>query len=168
MEPTFPMLSLSLSGLQVPGPHHLAAEESPSFHLIQISSFANHSWTKTQGSGWLGDLQTHGWDSVLASIRFLRPWSQGNFSKEELKNIQALLQLYFHSFPREVQAYASQFQFECEFFIPREYSPEGSDHLSKDRWNVDADVVPCLLLGTVPPLLHPSPPLPLYSPTQYT
>ncbi|XP_027384951.1 T-cell surface glycoprotein CD1e, membrane-associated [Bos indicus x Bos taurus] len=105
----------STVGLQVPGPHHLAAEESPSFRLIQISSFANHSWTKTQGSGWLGDLQTHGWDSVLASIRFLRPWSQGNFSKEELKNIQAFLQLYLHSFPREVQAYASQFQFEYPF-----------------------------------------------------
>lgn len=168
MGPMFPMLSLPLSDPQVPGPHHLAAEESPSFHLIQISSFANHSWTKTQGSGWLGELQTHGWDSILATIRFLRPWSQGNFSKEELKSIQALLQLYFHSFPREVQAYASQFQFECEFLNPRECSLEGSDHLSKDRKNVDIDVVACLLLGTVPPLLTLHHHSHSTSPTQYT
>ncbi|KAB0402289.1 hypothetical protein E2I00_014115 [Balaenoptera physalus] len=97
------------------GPRHSAAEEPLSFHVLQISSFANRSWTHTQGSGWLGELQTHGWDSVLGTIRFLKPWSQGNFSKEELKNIQAFLRLYIHSFPREVQAFASQFQFQYPF-----------------------------------------------------
>ncbi|XP_036717960.1 T-cell surface glycoprotein CD1e, membrane-associated-like isoform X2 [Balaenoptera musculus] len=100
---------------QVLGPRHSAAEEPLSFHVLQISSFANRSWTHTQGSGWLGELQTHGWDSVLGTIRFLKPWSQGNFSKEELKNIQAFLRLYIHSFPREVQAFANQFQFQYPF-----------------------------------------------------
>ncbi|XP_027631784.1 T-cell surface glycoprotein CD1e, membrane-associated [Tupaia chinensis] len=83
--------------------------------MLQISSFANRSWTQTQGSGWLGELQTHGWDSVLGTIRFLWPWSPGNFSKEELKNLQALFQLYFHGFTLEVQAFASQFHFEYPF-----------------------------------------------------
>ncbi|XP_049736847.1 T-cell surface glycoprotein CD1e, membrane-associated isoform X1 [Elephas maximus indicus] len=100
---------------QALGPPHLAAEEPLTFRLLQISSFANHSWVQNQASGWLGELQTHGWDSVLGAIRFLRPWSQGNFSKEELKNLQALFQLYFHGFTHEVQAFASQFQFEYPF-----------------------------------------------------
>ncbi|XP_015979691.2 T-cell surface glycoprotein CD1e, membrane-associated isoform X2 [Rousettus aegyptiacus] len=101
--------------LQVLRPHHLTTEETLTFHLIQISSFANKSWAHTQGSGWLGELQTHRWNGVLGTIQFLWPWSRGNFSKEELKNIQALLQLYLHGFPRAVQAFASQFQFEYPF-----------------------------------------------------
>ncbi|KAM5294492.1 T-cell surface glycoprotein CD1e, membrane-associated-like isoform 1-T1 [Glossophaga mutica] len=106
---------LGLSATQVLGPHHLAAEEPLSFRVLQIFSFANHSWEHTQVSGWLGELQTHRWDSALGTIHFLWPWSQGSFSKEELKNLQYLLQLYFHSFPREVQAFSSQFQFEYPF-----------------------------------------------------
>ncbi|XP_030743734.2 T-cell surface glycoprotein CD1e, membrane-associated [Echinops telfairi] len=105
-------------GIQEPrnsGPLHAAAEEVPVFHFLQSSSFVNNSWAYTQGSGWLGEVQTHGWDKVLDTIRYLRTWSRGNFSTEELKNIQSLFQLYFHGFIREVQAYASQFQFEYPF-----------------------------------------------------
>ncbi|XP_019489816.1 PREDICTED: T-cell surface glycoprotein CD1e, membrane-associated-like [Hipposideros armiger] len=102
---------------QVLRPHYPVAEEPSSFRVLQVSSFANHSWAHTQASGWLDELQTHRWDKDLGTIRFLRPWSQGNFSKEELKNYQALLQLYYHGFPREVQAFASQFQFECGYSI---------------------------------------------------
>nr|XP_012604147.1 T-cell surface glycoprotein CD1e, membrane-associated-like isoform X2 [Microcebus murinus] len=100
---------------QALGSHHPAAEEPISFRLLQISSFANHSWVRTQGSGWLGELQTHSWDDIVGTFRFLRPWSQGQFSKQELKNLQALLQLYLHVFPREVQTFASQFQLEYPF-----------------------------------------------------
>uniref|UniRef100_A0A8D0YZJ6 Ig-like domain-containing protein n=1 Tax=Sus scrofa TaxID=9823 RepID=A0A8D0YZJ6_PIG len=105
----------SVLALQVLEPCHPAAEEPLSFRILQISSFANHSWVCTHGSGWLGELQTHSWDNVLGTIRFLLPWAQGNFSKEELKNIQAFLKLYFHSFPQEVQAFSSQLQFEYPF-----------------------------------------------------
>ncbi|XP_037669633.1 T-cell surface glycoprotein CD1e, membrane-associated [Choloepus didactylus] len=105
----------SSSAPQALGPCHPAVEEPFSFHILQISSFANHSWAHNQGSGWLGELQTHGWDSALGTIRFLWPWSQGNFSKEELKNLQALFQFYFNGFIREVQAFASQLQFEYPF-----------------------------------------------------
>ncbi|XP_015104568.3 T-cell surface glycoprotein CD1e, membrane-associated isoform X2 [Vicugna pacos] len=100
---------------QVLGPHHPAAEEPPSFRVLQTVSFANSSWTHTDGSGWLGELQTHVWDSVSHTFLFLRPWSRGNFSKEELKSIQAVLQLYFHDFPRVVQSFSRQFQFEYPF-----------------------------------------------------
>ncbi|XP_005853008.2 PREDICTED: T-cell surface glycoprotein CD1e, membrane-associated-like, partial [Myotis brandtii] len=111
------------------GPHHLAGQEPLSFRMIQIFSFANHSWVNTQGSGWLGEVQTHRWDSVLGTIVYQLPWSRGNFSKEELENIHVLLQLYFNGFPREVQAYSSQFQLECEFAIPSWFLPEGPDQV---------------------------------------
>ncbi|XP_051714445.1 T-cell surface glycoprotein CD1e, membrane-associated [Oryctolagus cuniculus] len=97
--------------------HYAAAEEPLTFSVIQISSFANQSWARNRDSGWLGDIQTHGWDSVSGTILFLKPWSHGNFSKEELSDIQALLQFYLHGFTREVRAFASQFQFEYPFVI---------------------------------------------------
>ncbi|XP_054567759.1 T-cell surface glycoprotein CD1e, membrane-associated-like isoform X1 [Eptesicus fuscus] len=102
---------------QVLGPHHLAGEEPLSFHMLQISSFANRSWENNQGSGWLGEVQTHRLDSVSGTISYLLPWSRGNFSKEELESIQAVLQLYFHTLPREVQVHSSQFQLEYPFVI---------------------------------------------------
>ncbi|XP_054567798.1 T-cell surface glycoprotein CD1e, membrane-associated-like [Eptesicus fuscus] len=102
---------------QVLGPHHLAGEEPLSLHVLQIFSFANHSWEKTQSSTWLGEVQTHRWDSVSGTISYLMPWSRGNFSKEELKYINSLLHLYFHGFPLEVQAHSSQFHLEYPFVI---------------------------------------------------
>ncbi|XP_063484211.1 T-cell surface glycoprotein CD1e, membrane-associated isoform X4 [Symphalangus syndactylus] len=121
------LLFLLFEGLCCPGEntaapqalqsYRLAAEEPLSFRMLQTSSFANHSWAHSEGSGWLGDLQTHGWDTVLGTIRFLKPWSHGNFSKQELKNLQSLFQLYFHSFIRIVQASAGQFQLEYPFEI---------------------------------------------------
>ncbi|XP_066233969.1 T-cell surface glycoprotein CD1e, membrane-associated-like isoform X1 [Saccopteryx leptura] len=102
---------------RVLAPHHPATEEPPTFRLLEIYSFANQTWQQTESSGWLGELQTHRWDPVSGTIQFLWPWAGGNFSKEELKNIQALLQLYIHSFPLEVQAFSSQFQLEYPFEI---------------------------------------------------
>ncbi|KAM6217202.1 T-cell surface glycoprotein CD1e, membrane-associated [Rhynchocyon petersi] len=105
----------SIAAPQAPELLQPAAEEPLAFRLLQSSSFINHSCAYTQSSGWLGDLQTHVWDNVLGTIRFMRPWSRGNFSKEELKNLEALFQLYYHGFLREVQVFASQFQFEYPF-----------------------------------------------------
>uniref|UniRef100_A0A8C5KB80 Ig-like domain-containing protein n=1 Tax=Jaculus jaculus TaxID=51337 RepID=A0A8C5KB80_JACJA len=51
-------------------------QENLSFHILHIASFANHSWAHAEGSGWLGELQVHVWDSVTGTIRFLKPWSQ--------------------------------------------------------------------------------------------
>ncbi|XP_066228447.1 T-cell surface glycoprotein CD1e, membrane-associated-like isoform X2 [Saccopteryx leptura] len=102
---------------RVLAPHHPATEEPPTFRVLEIYSFANQTWQQTESSGWLGELQTHRWDPVSGTIQFLWPWAGGNFSKEELKNIQALLQLYIHSFPLEVQAFSSQFQLEYPFEV---------------------------------------------------
>ncbi|XP_066123589.1 T-cell surface glycoprotein CD1e, membrane-associated-like isoform X5 [Saccopteryx bilineata] len=114
------MYKLSTRGL---APHHPATEEPPSFRLLQISSFANQTWQHMEGSAWLGELQTHRLDPASGIIQFLWPWSGGNFSKEELKNILTLLQLYIHSFPLEVQAFSSQFQLELK---PQAWVTKGS------------------------------------------
>ncbi|KAM5237538.1 T-cell surface glycoprotein CD1e, membrane-associated-like [Ctenodactylus gundi] len=105
----------STAAPQAFGLHRLAAEETPTFRLLHICSFANHSWAQALGSAWLDGLQTHGWDSALGTIRFIKPWSRGNFTTKQLKNLQSLLQLYFHGFTREVQAYASQIPFAYPF-----------------------------------------------------
>ena len=76
-------------------------------------------------------MQTHGWDTALGTIRFLWPWSRGNFSTQELNNLQSLFRLYFHGFTIEVQAFAHEFQFECEFGVPSWDLPQGSGPLAE-------------------------------------
>ncbi|XP_027776042.2 T-cell surface glycoprotein CD1a-like [Marmota flaviventris] len=69
-------------------------EKPVSFHVIQTTSFCNHSWVHL-GSGWLGELQTHRWNIRSGSIIYLYPWSRGNFSNKELMDLERLFQLYF-------------------------------------------------------------------------
>uniref|UniRef100_A0A667I9R4 Ig-like domain-containing protein n=1 Tax=Lynx canadensis TaxID=61383 RepID=A0A667I9R4_LYNCA len=59
-------------------------QEPISFGTILTTSFCNRSWTQNQGSAWLDELQTRGWDSKTGAFIFLWPWSRGNFSNEEL------------------------------------------------------------------------------------
>uniref|UniRef100_A0A8C6A7V8 T-cell surface glycoprotein CD1b-like n=1 Tax=Marmota marmota marmota TaxID=9994 RepID=A0A8C6A7V8_MARMA len=62
----FPFLLLCLKASQGP----------TSFHAIQISSFVNSTWSQNQASGWLEDLQIHGWDSEAGTAIFLKPWAK--------------------------------------------------------------------------------------------
>ncbi|XP_008698972.1 T-cell surface glycoprotein CD1a-like isoform X7 [Ursus maritimus] len=57
-----------------------ALQESTFFQIILTSSFYNRSWTQNQGSAWLDELQTHGWDSKTGAFTYLQPWSKGNFN----------------------------------------------------------------------------------------
>ncbi|XP_016074183.1 PREDICTED: T-cell surface glycoprotein CD1b-2-like isoform X2 [Miniopterus natalensis] len=97
-------------------PRH-AFQEPISFHLIQISSFANSTWAQNQGSGWLGDLQIHGWDSDSGTAIFLKPWSKGNFSNEEIAKLEEIFRIYFIGFVRVVQDHVSEFQMKYPFEI---------------------------------------------------
>uniref|UniRef100_A0A8C9P085 CD1c molecule n=1 Tax=Spermophilus dauricus TaxID=99837 RepID=A0A8C9P085_SPEDA len=108
-------------------------QERISFHLIQISSFANQSWAKHQGSGWLDELQIHGWESESGTIIFLHTWSKGNFSNKEFAFLELLFREYFIGLTQQIQTHASQYHFEypfeiqanagCELHSPE--SPEG-------------------------------------------
>lgn len=100
--------------------HHLAfplftAFQGPtSFHVIQTSSFTNSTWAQTQGSGWLDDLQIHGWDSDSGTAILLKPWSKGNFSDKEFAELEEIFRVYIFGFAQEVQDFAGDFQIQCE------------------------------------------------------
>ncbi|XP_058430106.1 T-cell surface glycoprotein CD1a-like [Marmota monax] len=67
-------------------------EEPVSYHLLQTSSFHNHSWVHLS-SGWLGELQIHRWNSSSDAIIYLYPWSRGNFSNRELEDLERFLRV---------------------------------------------------------------------------
>uniref|UniRef100_A0A5F4W0D6 Ig-like domain-containing protein n=1 Tax=Callithrix jacchus TaxID=9483 RepID=A0A5F4W0D6_CALJA len=113
------MLFLLLPLLAVlPGGENADGFKEPvSFRVIQISSFYNHSWKRNLGSGWLGDLQTHTWDSNSSTIIFLWPWSRGNFSSEEWMDLDTLFRLYFIRFSEAVHRHTGDLIFEYPFEI---------------------------------------------------
>ncbi|KAM9685531.1 T-cell surface glycoprotein CD1b-2-like [Trichechus inunguis] len=111
-------LQLLLVAVLLPGGDNEEAFQEPvSYHVIQISSYYNHSWKQNLGSGWLDELQTHDWESNSGTIIFLRPWSKGNLSKKEIKELEMGFRLYFAGLTREVHNYVSQFQVEYPFEI---------------------------------------------------
>ncbi|KAF7484514.1 hypothetical protein GHT09_004169 [Marmota monax] len=86
-------------------------EEPVSYHLLQTSSFHNHSWVHLS-SGWLGELQIHRWNSSSDAIIYLYPWSRGNFSNRELVDLER----FFRVNSIEIQEfYTNYFMSEGEF-----------------------------------------------------
>ncbi|KAI2519807.1 CD1d molecule [Homo sapiens] len=73
---------------------------------LQISSFANSSWTRTDGLAWLGELQTHSWSNDSDTVRSLKPWSQGTFSDQQWETLQHIFRVYRSSFTRDVKEFA--------------------------------------------------------------
>ncbi|XP_030743721.1 T-cell surface glycoprotein CD1c isoform X1 [Echinops telfairi] len=107
-------LQLTLLAVLLPGGYNedKNVPEPIFFRLLLISSFANQTWPQNQGSAWLDELQTPGWDGESGTIIFLRPWSKSNFSEEELRDLELLFQMYFTGFTREVQDHVHTMQFE--------------------------------------------------------
>uniref|UniRef100_A0A8C6EHX3 CD1b molecule n=1 Tax=Microcebus murinus TaxID=30608 RepID=A0A8C6EHX3_MICMU len=107
------LLPFQLLAVLFPGGDSEDAFQGPtSFHVNQISSFANSTWARNQGSGWLDDLQIHGWDSDSGTAIFLKPWSKGNSSDEEIAEVVEIFRVYFFGFTQEVERRASEFQLE--------------------------------------------------------
>ncbi|KAF5920110.1 hypothetical protein HPG69_006380 [Diceros bicornis minor] len=92
-------------------------QEPVSFQLIQISSFYNHSLEENLGSGWLGELQTHGWVRNSDTTIFLWPWSKGNVSNEEWRDLEDLLHMFSIGFLQIFHNSASQRQLEYPFEV---------------------------------------------------
>ncbi|XP_054579306.1 T-cell surface glycoprotein CD1a-like [Eptesicus fuscus] len=109
----FPLLAVLLAA----GDNEDAFQEEISFKIIYSSSFYNRSCVKTWCSAWLDDLQTHGWDSNSGRIIFLRPWSKGNFSEEEIKDVEKFFHLFYIDMPLVTQRHASQWKFTYPFEI---------------------------------------------------
>ncbi|XP_061258396.1 T-cell surface glycoprotein CD1b-2 isoform X4 [Bos javanicus] len=107
------LLPLLLLGVILPGGDNEDVFQGPtSFHLMQISTFVNSTWAQNQGSGWLDDLQIHGWESDTGTAIFLKPWSKGNFSDDEVTELVDLFRAYLIGFTREVQDRVNEFQLE--------------------------------------------------------
>ncbi|XP_040086123.1 T-cell surface glycoprotein CD1b-2-like [Oryx dammah] len=113
-----PLLPLLLLGVILPGGDSEDVFQGPtSFHLKQISTFVNSTWAQNLGSGWLDDLQIHGWESDSGTAIFLKPWSKGNFSDEEMTELQDIFRAHFIFFTQEVQDRVSELQLEYPFVI---------------------------------------------------
>ncbi|XP_020944095.1 antigen-presenting glycoprotein CD1d isoform X5 [Sus scrofa] len=86
--------------------HSLPA--SPRFfplRCLQISSFANSSWTRTDGLGWVGELQAYTWRNDSDTIVFLKPWSQGTLSDQLANQLQHIFKGYRSSFTRDIREF---------------------------------------------------------------
>uniref|UniRef100_A0A673TLV9 Ig-like domain-containing protein n=1 Tax=Suricata suricatta TaxID=37032 RepID=A0A673TLV9_SURSU len=114
------MLLLQLVLFTVLVPDVDSDNDSPepiSFRTILTTSFYNRSWTENQGSIWLDELQTHGWDSKTGAFIFLRPWSKGNFSTEELVECGKSFHTFSVRFPLVFQDHVSQWELEYLFQV---------------------------------------------------
>ncbi|XP_053461878.1 T-cell surface glycoprotein CD1b-like [Nycticebus coucang] len=112
------LLPFQLLAVLLPGADSEDGFQGPtSYHVIQISSFANSTWAQNQLSGWLDNLQIHGWDSDSGTAIFLKPWSKGNLSDKEVAELEELFRVNLFRFIQEIQARASKFQLEYPFEI---------------------------------------------------
>ncbi|XP_037355737.1 antigen-presenting glycoprotein CD1d-like [Talpa occidentalis] len=102
-------------------PHIWGSSEAPpgAFPLrcLQISSFGNSSWSRTDGSTWLGEMRIHTWSHDSDTIRFLRPWARGRFTDKQWERLQQLFRVYRSSFSRDVQEFVKLVQTDYPFEI---------------------------------------------------
>ncbi|XP_046284973.1 T-cell surface glycoprotein CD1b isoform X2 [Marmota monax] len=112
------VLLLVLLAIFFPGGDNQEDSQGPTtFHLIQISSFVNSTWTQNHCSGWLDDVQVFGWDSDTGTAIFLKPWAKGNFSDEAIQMVEEIFRNYFSVFTSEVQDHVSEFKLKYPFEI---------------------------------------------------
>ena len=116
----FPLLFLLPSVLSLPCPRLLRSAFSPepqraySFRGLQISSFANRSWTRTDGLAWLGELQLYTWRNESDTVGFRKPWSKGTFSEQRWEQLQHTFQVYRSSFTRDIWEFVKIVHCDCE------------------------------------------------------
>lgn len=106
-------------------PLFLVQQKNYTFRCLQMSSFANRSWSRTDSVVWLGDLQTHRWSNDSDTISFTKPWSQGKLSDQQWEKLQHMFQVYRVSFTRDIQELVKMMspKEDCEW---RDWNPEPS------------------------------------------
>ncbi|KAM4804967.1 antigen-presenting glycoprotein CD1d-like isoform X1 [Urocitellus parryii] len=82
------------------------------FRCLQISSFTNSSWMRTDALAWLGELQTHSWSNASDTISFVKPWAQGTFSSQQWVHLQNIFRVFRSSFTRDIQEFAKMLSLE--------------------------------------------------------
>ncbi|XP_057602654.1 T-cell surface glycoprotein CD1a [Hippopotamus amphibius kiboko] len=111
-------LQLPLLLALLPGGNSVDGFQEPiSFQIMWSFLFYNRSWVQNAGSGWLGELQTHGWDSSSDTIIYRWPWSKGNLSNEQLMELQNFFRMNLIAFVQGHHDHASQWQLEYPFEV---------------------------------------------------
>ncbi|KAM9108096.1 antigen-presenting glycoprotein CD1d isoform 1-T1 [Megaptera novaeangliae] len=117
----FFLLLPSLLCQPLPRPLRPAFSPAPQRHFplryLQISSFANSSWMRTDGLAWLRDLQAYTWRNDSDTICFLKPWSQGTFSDQQWEQLQQTFQVYRRSFTRDIREFVKMLHIDYPFEI---------------------------------------------------
>nr|XP_020759701.1 T-cell surface glycoprotein CD1a-like [Odocoileus virginianus texanus] len=90
-------------------------QEPITFQIIRISSFYSRLLTQNLGSAWLDELQTHAWENKSDTVIYLHPWSKGNFSDEELIEVEKILHTFFIRLGQALYNHASQWKLEYPF-----------------------------------------------------
>lgn len=84
------------------------------FHWLQISSFPSRTSTHAEGVAWLGELQTQSWSNASNTIRFVKPWAKGTFSRQQWDQIQHIFLGYRSSFTKDIRKFAQMLFLKCE------------------------------------------------------
>ncbi|XP_028365909.1 T-cell surface glycoprotein CD1a-like [Phyllostomus discolor] len=120
-----PLLAVLLAG----GDNEDAFQEPISLQANYISYLYNHSWARSWGSVWLGEMQIQGWESNSGSITFLQPWAKSNFSNKEMKIVEKLVHVAHVQLLYNLRNHASEWKLEYPFEIQItggcELHPEG-------------------------------------------
>ncbi|XP_012588728.1 PREDICTED: antigen-presenting glycoprotein CD1d [Condylura cristata] len=105
---------------------------------LQISSFTNRSWSRTDCSTWLGEMQIHTWNHDSDTLHFLKPWARAAFTDQQWEKLQHLYVVYRSSFSSDMQEFAKMVQVDYPFEIQLSggcevhpgSSPESSVHVA--------------------------------------
>ncbi|XP_028366343.2 T-cell surface glycoprotein CD1a-like [Phyllostomus discolor] len=112
-------LQISLLAVLLRGGDSEDAFQDQIFRIIETLSLHNRSWTHSWGSAWLGELQIKRWKSNSGGFVSLRPWSNGNFSNKEMKQIEVLLQTLHYEFLHLLHKHASEWMLEYPFEVQK-------------------------------------------------
>ncbi|XP_053514809.1 T-cell surface glycoprotein CD1a-like [Artibeus jamaicensis] len=110
-------LRISLLAVLFGGGDSEDAFQDQIFKIIGTLSLHNHSWTQSWGSGWLGELQIKTWKDNSGGFISLRPWSNGNFSKKEMTEIEELIQGAHNELLHVLQNHAREWMIEYPFEV---------------------------------------------------
>ncbi|XP_036900573.1 T-cell surface glycoprotein CD1a-like [Sturnira hondurensis] len=110
-------LQISLLAVLLGGGDNENAFQDQIFRVISTLSLHNRSWTQIWGCGWLGELQIKSWKRNSGGFISLRPWSNGNFSKKEVKEIEDFFEWNHNEFLNLLHNHASEWMLEYPFEV---------------------------------------------------
>ncbi|XP_045710926.1 T-cell surface glycoprotein CD1a-like [Phyllostomus hastatus] len=130
-------LQISLLAVLLGGGDSEDAFQDQIFSIIGTLSIYNRSWTQSWGSAWLSELQIKRWKSNSGGFVSLRPWSNGNFSNKEMKEMEVLIQRFHDEFLHVFHKHTSEWMLEYPFEVQCAFGCElHSGEVKLDFWQL--------------------------------